>query len=63
MDQNFTDYPEMPQGLRMALMKNLSAFNRFASLSRAEKVSFMQGAHQIGSNEEMEAYVKRLSRS
>lgn len=50
----------MPAGLRMALTQNLDSLNRFSALSRKDQESFIMGAKQISSKQEMQAYVNRL---
>lgn len=51
---------DMPIGLKMALGQDLQAMSRFTALSPAQQQTFMQGAHQINSEQEMRAYVKKL---
>lgn len=50
----------MPAGLRMALTQNLDSLNRFSALSREDQETFILGARQISSKQEMQAYVNRL---
>jgi len=43
----------------MALAQNISAMERFASMSEAEKQAVIDGAHGVQSKAEMQAYLQR----
>lgn len=50
---------ELPLGMGMALAQNISAMERFASMSEAEKQAVIDGAHGVQSKAEMQAYLQR----
>ena len=52
---------ELPLGLGMAFMQNLSAFDAFSRLTEYEKREFINGAHDVRTREEMRDYVLKLS--
>ena len=54
------DEQELPLGLGMALAQRPEAMERFALLPEAERQALIQGAHQIRSRQEMQAYVEKL---
>jgi hypothetical protein len=62
VSQNFNS-KDMPQGLRMALTRNMDALSRFTDLSESGKVAFIQGARQVRSRQEMEQYVNNLAQN
>lgn len=49
-------------GLGMALAQNMRAMARFAEMPETEKQRVIEGAHLIGSREQMQAYVAWLGR-
>lgn len=55
---NYND--DMPTGLKMALTQNLATLNKFATLSASQQKSFIQGAHDISSKQQMHEYVNTL---
>ncbi|WP_085834172.1 hypothetical protein [Clostridium merdae] len=54
---------EMPAGLRMALTENLEALNQFTAMPSAAQDSFIIGAKQVSSKQEMRSYVKNLTQA
>lgn len=52
---------DMPIGLKFALTQDLNALNKFSSMSETQQASFIEGAHQVKSKQEMQAYVNSLS--
>ena len=54
------DEQELPLGLGMALAQRPEAMERFALLPEAERQALIQGAHQVRSRQEMQAYVEKL---
>lgn len=61
MELNYTDGPEIPTGLGMALAQNLNAMNYFASLDNTGKQQVIDGTHSVRSKSEMKQYVSNLS--
>lgn len=61
MRKAFEHQKDMPAGLRMALTQNMDALSRFADLTESGKVAYIQGARQVRSKQDMEAYVNRLT--
>lgn len=59
-DHNFSEGPEIPMGLGMALAQNLNAMNRFASLPEEKRREIIAHTHEIQSKKEMRAYVDSL---
>ena len=57
---NYTNNPEIPMGLGMALAQNLDAMNRFAALPAEAKLRVIEGAHSIRSKEEMQAFMQSM---
>ena len=53
--------PEIPLGLGMALSRNMEAMRYFSALSSDQQQRVIDGAAQIGSKEDMRAYVKTIS--
>ena len=51
----------LPQGLGMALARNMQAMDYFSSLSAEEKEQVISRTHQIRSKEEMRSLVRSLS--
>ena len=60
MNSQYDQNAEMPAGLRMALTGNLEALNRFSNMSQLAQESFIYGARQVSSKEEMQSYVNNL---
>ncbi|WP_283608925.1 hypothetical protein [Faecalispora anaeroviscerum] len=60
MNRQFDVNANMPTGLRMALTENLEALNRFSALSQQAQESFIRGAQQVHSKQEMQSYVINL---
>lgn len=60
VNNQFDQNTEMPAGLRMALTGNLEALNRFSNMSQLAQESFIYGARQVSSKEEMQSYVNNL---
>ena len=58
--ENFSEGPEIPMGLGMALAQNLNAMNRFASLPEEKRREIIAHTHEIQSKKEMRAYVDSL---
>ena len=54
---------EIPLGLGMALAQNLSAMERFASMTEQEQSELIARTHNIKSKQEMQAFVNSLSGS
>jgi hypothetical protein len=50
----------VPMGFGMALANNVSALNRFSSLSPQERRRIIDGAHNVRSKMEMQQYVNNL---
>lgn len=63
MGNLFDSKSELPLGLSMALAQNPDALNKFANLPQSSRSAFVQGAHQVGSKQEMQAYVDKLLQS
>ena len=59
-DHNFSEGPEIPMGLGMALAQNLNAMNRFASLPEEKRREIIAHTHEIQSKKERRAYVDSL---
>lgn len=57
----FTDPPEVPVGLGIALCKNPQALQRYASMTSSEKSAVISRAHGVSSSSEMDAFVEALS--
>lgn len=51
---------ELPQGLGMALAKNLDAMQRFTNLPSAEQDAIIAHTRTIQSKQEMESYVNQM---
>ncbi|WRS26165.1 hypothetical protein U6B65_07305 [Oscillospiraceae bacterium MB08-C2-2] len=60
MNHNPSNHADIPVGLTMALAQNLNALNKFSHMDAPQKEQFVQGAHQVNSKEEMQAYVNNL---
>lgn len=60
MDSNYTNGPEMPQGLGMALAQNIDAMNYFSSLPSEKQHRIIDATHSIQSKKEMEIFVDGL---
>lgn len=58
--KNPFDEGELPMGFGIALLKNQSAVNRFSTLSPQERRRIIDGAHNVRSKREMEAYVANI---
>lgn len=58
--KSYSQGPELPLGLGMALAQNLEAMRRFTSLSGAEQQAVIDRTHSIGSKKEMRAFVDSL---
>ncbi|MBC8535888.1 hypothetical protein [Feifania hominis] len=52
--------PELPAGLSMALAQNLSALDRFSSLSAAQKSALIERTHSVESKTQMRDLVRQL---
>lgn len=61
MERNYTDGPEIPLGLGIALAQNLDAMNYFASLDDTGKQRVIDGTHSVRSKSEMKQYVSNLT--
>ena len=57
----FTDSPEVPIGLGIALCKNPEAMHKYTSLSEQQKCDVISRSHGVGSREEMDAFVESLA--
>ncbi|NCB51784.1 MAG: hypothetical protein EOM54_07890 [Clostridia bacterium] len=53
---------DAPLGLGMALAQNERALTAFSAMSDAGKKRVIEGAHNVNSKTEMQAYVDRLGR-
>lgn len=60
MDHNLANGNDIPLGLGMALAKDVTAMNYFASLPQNQKDEIIAHTHQIKSKREMQAYVDSL---
>ena len=58
--RNLFDPSDMPFGLGVALAANPDAKKRFDSMPKSERRDVVVGAHNIKSEEEMNAYVRSL---
>ncbi|BCJ98235.1 hypothetical protein [Anaerocolumna chitinilytica] len=61
MEKNYTDGPEIPLGLGMALAQNINAMNYFAALDDTGKRQVIDGTHSVRSKSEMKQYVSNLA--
>lgn len=52
---------DLPMGLGMALVQNVSAMERFAELSPDEQRQIIDQTHTINSKSEMQSFVQSLS--
>lgn len=52
---------DLPLGLGMAFMQNLTAFDAFSRLSDYEKNEFINGVRDVKTREEMRDYVLKLN--
>lgn len=59
--KSFTEGPEMPMGLGLALAQNLEAMNRFSSLSPQQKQQMIEHTKQINSSQEMRSFVQQFA--
>lgn len=57
----FSEPPEIPLGLGMALASNPYAMNNFSALTNEQKQAVIDRTHEIDSKKEMEAFVRTLS--
>ena len=57
----FTDPPEIPMGLGMALASNPYSMANFATMTDEQKRAVINRTQSIKSKEEMEAFVSTLS--
>lgn len=57
----FSEPPEIPLGLGMALASNPYAMNNFSALTNEQKQAVIDRTHEINSKKEMEAFVRTLS--
>ncbi len=53
-------FDDMPLGFGMELVKNPAAMNRFSQLTEEEKRAITEGAFNVTSREEMQAYVQNF---
>jgi len=58
--QSYTNNPEIPLGLGIALSENMNAMNYFSSLSKDQQRQIIDQTHQIQSKSEMQAFVNSL---
>ncbi len=61
MIKNPVNGPEIPMGFGMALAQNAQALEAFSKLSDLEQQKVIDGTHDIGSRQEMRAYVQSLA--
>ena len=54
---------ELPLGFGMALAQNTVAMERFAHLPEEQRQAVIDGARQVRSKQEMQAYVDQLNQS
>ncbi len=54
-------FRDIPIGLGMALMQNLSAYDAYMRLPGVEREEFVKGAGDVRSREEMRDYVLKLN--
>ncbi len=54
-------FRDIPIGLGMALMQNLSAYDAYMRLPGVEREAFVRGAGDVRSREEMRDYVLKLN--
>ena len=59
--RNTDPLAELPEGLGMALARNFPAMERFGSLPEAAKRQIVEHTHQIGSKQEMAAFVQQIA--
>ena len=52
---------DLPMGLGMALAQDVPAMERFGSLPEAAKRQIVEHTHQIGSKQEMAAFVQQIA--
>ncbi len=57
----FTDPPEVPIGLGIALCKNPEAMKKYAFLSQEQKLDVISRSHGVDSRDEMDAFVEALA--
>lgn len=57
------DEQSLPLGLGMALAQNSTAMEKFARMPENEQQSLIDGARQVRSKQEMQAYVDRIAGS
>lgn len=57
----FTDPPEIPMGLGMALASNPYSMANFAAMTNEQKQNVINRAQSIKSKKEMEVFVSTLS--
>lgn len=57
----FSEQPEIPMGLGMALMSNPYAMNNFSAMTNEQKQSVIEHTKSIDSKLDMEIYVQSFS--
>ena len=57
----FTDTPNVPIGLGIALCKNPEAMKKYAFLSKEQKLDVINRSHGVDSKDEMDAFVEALA--
>ncbi len=60
--KSYSESPELPLGLGMALAQNLQAMHHFTSLSREQQQAIIDQTHAIGSKKEMRSFVNNMIR-
>lgn len=57
----FTDPPEVPVGLGIALCKNPQALQKYASMSSDQKHAVISQTHGVNSSSDMDAFVEKIA--
>jgi len=57
----FTETPNVPIGLGIALCKNPEAMKKYAFLSKEQKLNVISRSHGVESRDEMDAFVEALA--
>jgi folylpolyglutamate synthase/dihydropteroate synthase len=58
---NYLSGNSIPLGFGMALAQNTAALDAFSSLSKEAQQSFIDGAHNVQSKQEMRSYVNSIT--
>jgi hypothetical protein len=57
----FTETPNVPIGLGIALCKNPEAMKKYAFLSKEQTLNVISRSHGVESRDEMDAFVEALA--